>query len=224
MKAKAPGDFRTLDQTRGDVVADIGALLLDRGDLPRRHRRRPQLLVTVSDRTLMGLDDLPGALAGYGPIPAGLAREIAGDAVWRRVLTDPRSGALTDYGDTVYRPPQALADKVIAKHQRCRGPGCRLPAARCHLDHVIEFPAGPTAEGNLGPLCAHSHLLKHETDWSCRQEPGGAYIWTSPTGRTYRYPLEPLLGDVAEARVRSDVGGSVGGVGGAGGLDDPPRF
>jgi hypothetical protein len=195
VRAKGPGDTRTLGQRRADVIADLGRSLLDRRDLPRRHGRRPHLQVTVSWSTLVGLDELPGSLAGYGPIPASVAREIAGDATWRRILTDPLSGTLTDYGTTVYRPPQALADKVIAKHQRCRGPGCRTPADRCHLDHTEEFPRGPTAEHNLGPLCHHTHLLKHETDWSCVQEPDGTFVWTSPTRRVYRYPLEAVLGD-----------------------------
>ncbi len=194
-KAKSPGDCRTIDQRRADVLAELGSALLANDDLPRRHGRRPHLQVTVAASTLLGLDELPGALAGYGPIPAPVAREIAADATWRRLLTDPESGTLLDYGTTVYRPPQALVDKVNAKHQRCRGPGSRLPAARCQLDHTREFPDGPTAEHNLGPLSQHTHRLKHETDWTCVQEPDATYRWTSPAGRTYRYPLDPLLGD-----------------------------
>jgi hypothetical protein len=100
---------------------------------------------------------------------------------------------LVDLGTTVYRPPQALADRLIAKHQRCRGPGCRMPASRCHLDHTVAFPDGPTAEHNLGPLCGFDHIGKHRAGWSCAQEPDGTYRWTSPTGHVYLDRLEPIL-------------------------------
>jgi hypothetical protein len=45
----------------------------------------------------------PAELAGYGPIPAAMAREIVA-ATWHRLLIDPASGALLDYGATTYRP------------------------------------------------------------------------------------------------------------------------
>ena len=35
--------------------------------------------VTVGAGTLLGLDDKPGYLAGYGPIHAEVARELAAD-------------------------------------------------------------------------------------------------------------------------------------------------
>ncbi|MFF0818289.1 HNH endonuclease signature motif containing protein [Rhodococcus sp. NPDC003318] len=37
--------------------------------------------------TLLGLNDLPGYLAGHGWIDADLARDIAADGTWRKVLT-----------------------------------------------------------------------------------------------------------------------------------------
>ncbi|MGW0175337.1 DUF222 domain-containing protein [Rhodococcus sp. NPDC003322] len=43
--------------------------------------------VGVNLTTLLGLDDLPGHLAGHGWIDADLAREIAADGTWRKVLT-----------------------------------------------------------------------------------------------------------------------------------------
>lgn len=43
--------------------------------------------VGVNATTLLGLDDLPGYLAGHGWIDADLAREIAADGTWRKVLT-----------------------------------------------------------------------------------------------------------------------------------------
>jgi hypothetical protein len=42
---------------------------------------KPAIQVTVAASTLMGVDERPGELAGYGPITAGMAREIAADGV-----------------------------------------------------------------------------------------------------------------------------------------------
>ena len=122
-----------------------------------------------------------------------MARTLAGDATWRRILTDPDSGAVLDVGTTTYRPPQHLAERVIARDKTCRAPGCRIPACRCELDHSIRFPDGPTAEHNLGCGCKHHHRKKHQTDWQVEQLPDATFSWTSPTGHTYRVPPEPFL-------------------------------
>jgi len=83
---------------------------------------------------LMGLDEQAGVLAGYGPIPAQAARELAGDATWRRLLTDPLSGQLLDLGRTTYRPSAALAEFVRARDHRCLFPGVRHEA----LSTIVE--------------------------------------------------------------------------------------
>ncbi len=95
-QAKTRDDHRSIDQRRADVLGDLGYSVLDNHELPPRHRRRPHLLVTVAATTLLGLDEEPGELAGYGPIPASMARRLAEDGTWRRILTDPVSGTLLD--------------------------------------------------------------------------------------------------------------------------------
>jgi hypothetical protein len=45
------------------------------------------ILVGISATTLLGLDDLPGYLYGYGAIDADLARDIAADGTWKQILT-----------------------------------------------------------------------------------------------------------------------------------------
>ena len=165
--------------------------------LVRRQRRRgPHIQVTVAATTLLGVDDQPGELAGYGSIPADVARRIAhdSDATWRRLLTDPRSGVLLDYGTTVYRPPPALDRHVVARDQVCAFPGCRQPAIACDLDHRVPYPHGPTSEGNLGPLCRHHHRARHEAGWGWHRSADGSVTWTAPTGHQYPAPTPPVLG------------------------------
>ena len=83
---------------------------------------KPLIQVVIPYSTLIGADDQPCELVGHGPIPASLAREVAADGVWRRLITDPLSGTLLDYGRTTYHPPAGLADHVRARDVYCRAP------------------------------------------------------------------------------------------------------
>jgi len=152
--------------------------------------------VTVAASTLLGLDDEPGHLDGYGPVPATTARALAEDGVWRRIVTDPLSGAVLDYGRTRYRPPTALAEHVRVRDRHCAAPGCTIPASRADLDHTVEYhrqvgdppdaPLGTTSADNLGPLCRRHHRLKTCGGFRLRQLAPGLYEWITPGGHRYR--------------------------------------
>lgn len=159
LPATAEGVRESIDARRADVVAGLltGRLQVLHPDSgPGTTARpvgadKPLVQVAVPLTTLTGVCDEPGELAGYGPIPAHLAREIATDpaSTWRRLLTDPVSGIVLDHGRTTYRPPAGLADLVRARDGTCRHPTCRRAATGCELDHVIAWrnggrPARPT--------------------------------------------------------------------------------
>jgi len=162
----------------------------DPADPASRFRRpaRTVVHITVPISTLMGVTDDPAELAGYGPIPAVMARQIAADpdSVWRRLLTDPASGTLLDYGTTTYRPLAGLDRHVRARDGTCRFPGCRQSAWRCDLDHSVPHPRGPTAECNLAGLCRHHHQQKTSGRWHLTHRAGAILTWTSPTGHRYQ--------------------------------------
>jgi hypothetical protein len=190
-----PADTRGIDARRADAFVDIFAAALADPELPETQpqRTRAQVHVTVGYETLLGLDERPGELRGYGPIPAALARRIAADAVWRRLITDPVDGGLLDYGRTAHRPPADFAAYVTARDQVCAFPTCRMPAHRCDLDHTIPFPEGCTSPDNLGPLCPRHHRLKTVGNWQLTRAPDGTVTWTSAAGKTYhvRPPKPP---------------------------------
>ncbi|GIG37505.1 HNH endonuclease signature motif containing protein [Cellulomonas pakistanensis] len=154
--------------------------------------------VTVSLATLMGADDEPADLAGYGPVDAQQARAMALDlgSTWRRIVTDPLSGTVLDVGRTTYRPPAALADHVRHRDKYCTAPGCPVPATRCDLDHTIEYhpppegspprPLGTTCAHNLGPLCRTHHRLKTAGILRVRQPTAGEFVWRTPSGHSFR--------------------------------------
>lgn len=117
-----PGDERGLDARRADALVGVFTAIATGTPLPvlpasRRARRRARWRadVVVAASTLLGLDDAPGLVPAFGPVPAAVARGIAGDATWRRVLTDPGSGAVLDVGTARYRSGAVLGAHVAAR-------------------------------------------------------------------------------------------------------------
>jgi Domain of unknown function (DUF222) len=211
VKNDHPDDPRTLEQIRADVLADMGWSALHAGHLGccnpvcehvshklgERRGRAAHVGVTVPISTLLGIDDQPAHLTGYGPITPDVARRLAADGVWRRLVTDPVTGSLLDYGTTRYAPPADLADFVVARDRTCRFPTCTWPAESCDVDDTT--PAGnggPTSPGNNGPLHRPHHVDKTHHGWRLDQPEPGRFVWTSPTGHTYEVDPEiigPLI-------------------------------
>ncbi len=192
---KTPDDERSADNRRVDAMVDLCADVLDtglwRGDPLPVAQRRPHVQVTLPITAL--LDGPPtgdvAQLAGYGPITAAQARQIAADGTLRRLVCDRLSGTLLDYGRTVYEPPASLADHVLVRDQTCFMPGCRQPAHRCELDHTEPFrpgrpTGGSTSAVNLGPGCKHHHRSKDGGGFHVDRTEHG-YRWTTPLGRDY---------------------------------------
>jgi hypothetical protein len=168
--------------------------------LRRRNGRAAAVHVTVPISTLLGLDDRPGELDSYGPITADVARRIAAHGTWQRLLTDPATGALIDYGTTRYFPPADLLDHVHARDGTCRFPTCARPARLCQFDHTIPAgaPGWSTSEGNGGPLSAGCHNGKTHAGWRLDQPEPGRFLWTAPTGHVYQVDPE-IVGPIISA-------------------------
>ncbi|MEO6503248.1 MAG: DUF222 domain-containing protein [Jatrophihabitantaceae bacterium] len=202
----APGDDgRTLDQLRADALVNAVLNGID-GELPTAQGHRPAINVTISLSSLTGQSDEPGWLDGYGPITAGYARQLAHDptGTWRRLITDPVSGQLLDYGVTRYRPPRHLGDHVIERDGECAFPFCAHRARRSDLDHVVAYPRGSTSAANLQPLHRRHHNAKTEAGWQVQRDHStDSTQWTSPSGRKYRAkPPERWPRPVAESHLR----------------------
>jgi hypothetical protein len=163
------------------------------GPVYRGTARRTEIRVTVPLSTLLGADDGPAELAGYGPIDADAARALARSGTWRRLVTDPLDGRVLNVGRTRYRPPADIAEHVRVRDGTCARPGCSADAASCDLDHTVEFhrDVGETSDQNLGPLCRRDHAVKTDGGFRVTQVSPGVFEWETPT--RHRYRVEPGL-------------------------------
>ncbi|PXA67289.1 HNH endonuclease signature motif containing protein [Cryobacterium arcticum] len=177
---------RGLDQFRADVTA---ALLLDGiTSTGLGTGVTGTVMVTVTADTLLGRSDEPAILEGYGPISPEAARRIAGDVPgFTRLLTHPETGVVLSLGTTQYKNTTAMKTWLRMRDETCRFPGCSRPAIRSDIDHTTDWAdGGPTDHDNLAHLCEPHHRLKHLSQWTVTQEPGGILLWTSPGKRSYR--------------------------------------
>ena len=192
--AEPKSDPRSADMKRADALTAIAsAFLSNTSEIVTPHRRPISVNVTIDLPTLLGLAENPGQLAGYGAIPASVARELAADGKWKRFITDPQTGNLLDYGRRSYEPPQALIDFLIARDRTCRFPGCRRSAALSDIDHAQSWETGGrTSPENLGALCRRHHRLKTHDGWNVESRADGSCTWTSPLGKIYLTPARPI--------------------------------
>lgn len=184
----------TMEMKRADALFAIAADFLGRISADYTPHRRPvSINLTIDLPTVLGLAENPGQLAGYGPIPASVARQLAADGKWRKFITDPATGNLLDCGRESYLPSQPLIDFLTARDRICRFPGCSQPARVGDIDHAQSWETGgATNISNLGFLCRRHHRLKTHGNWKLSSNSDGSCTWTSPRGKEYFVPARPL--------------------------------
>jgi hypothetical protein len=174
--------------------------------------------LVMSDRALLDPagpgnqdSDEDAELEGYGPIPAGLARELiadcldAGSRVWlRRLFADPLTGRLTGMDADRRLFPKQLADFIGLRDRFCRNPWCN--ARIRHRDHIDPAADGGTTSAENGQgLCEQCNHAKQALDWRTRviDDPFGTHTVeiTTPTGHTYRSTAPPAPGTGLEIRL-----------------------
>jgi hypothetical protein len=183
------------DMKRADALTHIASqALASMADDVRPHRRPITISVAIDLPTLLGLAENPGQLAGYGAIPASVARRLAADGNWQRFISDPATGNLLDFGREKYTPPQELVDFLLARDRICRFPGCRRTGQSSDIDHAHSWESGgETNPANLGLLCRRHHRMKTHGGWSLESNPDGSCLWKSPKGKSFFVPARPFL-------------------------------
>jgi hypothetical protein len=190
--------LRTRDDPRSHGERQVKALLAALGvcgddttvaSQPRA-RRRSEVQVVIDWRDLLGLRDHPAELLGYGPIPADDVRRLLTEegSVLRRLVTDPVSGVVVDYGRTRHIPDETLRRLLAARDVTCRYPGCTRNAIWCDDEHCLPYDTGgPTSTANCCLMCRHHHRRKTFDGYTyTRPDPAtGETRWRTPLGFTY---------------------------------------
>ena len=132
----------------------------------------------MTDRALLDGDDEPAVVDGYGPVPAGWARDLVasvsgrGGRVWlRRLFGSAADGTLVAADSRSRVAPAGLAAWVRLRDGGvCRTAWCDAPVR--HTDHVVPHArGGPTTARNLQGLCEACNYAK--------EAPGGGPSWTT---------------------------------------------
>jgi Domain of unknown function (DUF222)/HNH endonuclease len=208
-------DTRSDGRSRGQVMADT---LVER--VTGRDAAVPTPIavnLVMSDETLLGGDNAPADLSGYGPVPAAVARSMVADAVadkrsratLRRLYAHPQSGALVSLESRARLFPRGLATFIELRDQRCRTPYCDAPIR--HRDHARPWAEGgaTTADNGLG-LCARCNYAKQAAGWRVSTSVGEDHthtaIFTTPTGTSYRSGAPPRGPEITISEVEVRVG------------------
>lgn len=195
-RLRAAGDPRSRGQIMADTLVD--RVVLTGSTNGEGSGARPGMMINlvVSDTTLWGAGNEAAHVDGYGPIPADLARELAGtERAWlRRVYSNPATGSLVAMDSTARLVPSGLARLLRLRDRSCRTPWCDAPIR--HSDHArSRAEHGDTSEINTQGLCEACNHAKQAPGWKARPRPGPRHIvdTTTPTGHRYRSTSPPLV-------------------------------
>lgn len=208
-------DTRCDGRSRGQLMADT---LVER--VTGREATVPTPIavnLVLSDETLLGGDNTPADVCGYGPIPAAVARAMVCGAVadrrsratLRRLYAHPRTGALVAMESRARLFPRGLAAFIELRDRRCRTPYCDAPIR--HRDHAQpRAEGGPTTADNGLGLCERCNYTKEVPGWRVStgidEKHTHTAQFTTPTGKSYRSVAPPRAPTIAFSDVEVRIG------------------
>ena len=164
--------------------------------------------LVLTDDTLLADSSAPARLAGYGPIPAAVARRLVGSvardarsrATLRRLYRHPVSGALVAMESRARLFPKGLARFIDVRDDTCRTPYCDAPIR--HHDHAVaHHRSGPTSALNGLGECERCNYAKEASGWAVTtandESSGHTAHFRTPTGATHRSTAPALPGIIA---------------------------
>jgi len=175
-----PGDDRSLDQLKADVIVD----LITRSPEEHGGRPAPEVVVLVDEATLRdGLHDRTVAeTAPAEPVPVESIRRLACDGDLIPVVLNG-DGVTLDHGRArrVATAPQRRALRVM--YRTCGHPHCQVGFEHCDIHHAVPWQRGGVTDvANMLPLCSSHHHAVHEGGWRLALRPDRTIRLLRPDG------------------------------------------
>ncbi len=192
------------DRSRGQVMADT--LFECVTGRPAEVADPVAVNLVIADETLLGTDNSPAVIEGYGPIPASVARGLVSSAVrdersrgtLRRLYRRPSTGALVAMESRSRCFPRGLASFIGLRDRTCRTPYCDAPIR--HRDHAQPHHRdGPTSAKNGLAECERCNYAKESHGWEVTAgDENGVHTaeFVTPTGHHYRSTAPPAPGPI----------------------------
>jgi len=198
-EAKLPPGIKPADdgRTRTQRYADAFGEIVLRGISPRTDhesaRLRPQVSVTVSLETLMGLPGAPKPLLDhFGVVPVPTVHRLVCEGDLARVVLDAATGLPLDVGRNARLADKRQRRALQAIFRHCAFPGCTVPFRFCEVHHIDWWSRGGATDLRLlVPYCWTHHHFLHEGGFSVSQLGDGAsgrLVHRRPDGRAIADP------------------------------------
>jgi hypothetical protein len=134
----------------------------------------------------------PGPAPPAGPGPGPPTGSVAAWIANLRIEWLQRGTCDHSRETAAYRPSRLLDHLIKIRNPTCTAPGCRRPAQRSDIDHVIPYHlGGRTCECNCHPGCRRHHRCKGSAGWHVEMSSPGVLTWRLPHGRSYVSKAEP---------------------------------
>lgn len=214
-----PGlDPVTRAQSLLDGLVSACKIALASAELPAAGGHRPQVMVTIDYKDLLGETQRAGNAVFAEQITARNIRKLACDADLIPLVLGGK-GQVLDVGRAQRLFPPHLRRALVARDKGCAFPDCSMPASWCEAHHMRPWSrGGSTSIDNGVLLCSRHHHVIHQDLWTV--EPRGGIPWFRAPGRpgragvarrnTYWQAGQVVDEELAHSRFRPDPGSGPG--------------
>ena len=167
-----------------DGLVSACRIALTTGALPATGGHRPQVMVTIDYKDLIGETQHAGHAVFGQQISARTIRKMACDADIIPLVLGGQ-GRILDVGRAQRLFPPHLRRALVARDKGCAFPDCSIPASWCEAHHIRPWArGGPTSIDNGVLLCSRHHHVIHQGTWVVEARSG--IPWFTMRGRPGR--------------------------------------